>query len=67
MAETLCRKAQYCADRHKTKAPAAVTYSTVVGCYSVRIMLLIAALNDLGVLGADVQNAFLSAPNLEKV
>jgi Reverse transcriptase (RNA-dependent DNA polymerase) len=32
----------------------------------VRILLLIAALNDLGLLGADVQNAFLTAPNKEK-
>ena len=42
-------------------------YSTVVSRDSVRIMLLIAALNDLEVLGADIQNAFLSAPNLEKI
>jgi hypothetical protein len=33
----------------------------------VRIILTIAALNDLEVLGADVQNAFLTAPNKEKV
>ena len=33
---------------------------------SVRILLTIAALNDLDVLGADVQNAFLTAPNNEK-
>ena len=30
------------------------------------MLLLIAALNELSVLGADVQNAFLSAPNKEK-
>ena len=33
---------------------------------SVRICLLIAALNDLEVLGADIQNAYLTAPNREK-
>jgi Reverse transcriptase (RNA-dependent DNA polymerase) len=33
----------------------------------VRILLTVAALNDLQVLGADVQNAFLTAPNKEKV
>jgi hypothetical protein len=33
----------------------------------VRIILTIAALNGLEVLGADVQNAFLNAPNKEKV
>jgi hypothetical protein len=44
-----------------------VTYSTVVSRDSVRILLTIAALNDLDVLGADVQNAFLTTPrNKEK-
>jgi hypothetical protein len=32
----------------------------------VKIILLFAALNDLDVLGADIQNAFLTAPNCEK-
>jgi hypothetical protein len=62
----LGEKARYCADGHKTGAPAPVTYSTVVSRDSVRILLTIAALNDLNVLGADVQNAFLTAPNKEK-
>jgi hypothetical protein len=39
----------------------------VVSRDSVRIILTIAALNDLDILGADVQNAFLSAPCREKV
>ena len=51
-------KARYCADGHKTIAPASVTNSsTVVSCDSVRILLLIAALNELDALGADAQNA----------
>jgi hypothetical protein len=66
LGENFRRKARFCADGHKTKAPAAVTYSTVVGRDSVRILLTIAALNDLDVLGGDVQNAFLQAPNREK-
>lgn len=61
------RKARYCADGHKTEPPAAVTYSTVVSRDLVRIILTLAALNNFKVLGADVQNAFLTAPNLEKV
>jgi hypothetical protein len=65
--EIFRRKARYCADGHKTETPASVTYSTVVSRDSVRIILTIAALNDLEVLGADVQNAFLTAPNKEKV
>ena len=53
--ENFRRKARYCADGHKTGAPASVTYSTVVSRDSVRILLTIAALNDLEVLGADVK------------
>ncbi|KAI2503175.1 Reverse transcriptase (RNA-dependent DNA polymerase) [Fragilaria crotonensis] len=66
LGENFRRKARYCADGHKTGAPASVTYNTVVSRDSVRILLTIAALNDLNVLGADVQNAFLTAPNKEK-
>ena len=64
--ENFRRKARYCADGHKTRAPASVTYSTVVSRDYVRILLPIAVLNDLKVLGADVQNVFLTAPNKEK-
>ena len=60
LGENFRRKARYCADSHKTGAPASVTYSIVVSRDSVRILLTIAALNDLDVLGADVQNAFLT-------
>ena len=67
LGEGFRRKARYCADGHKTKPPASVTYSTVVSRDSVRIALTIAALNELDVQGADVQNAFLNAENAEKV
>eukprot|EP00978_Attheya_sp_CCMP212_P034040 scaffold140628_cov38-Attheya_sp.AAC.1 len=67
LGENFRRKARFCADGHKTGAPSSVTYSTVVSRDSVRILLTIAALNDLKILGADVQNAFLTAPNKEKV
>ncbi|CAJ1932242.1 unnamed protein product, partial [Cylindrotheca closterium] len=66
LGENFQRKARYCADGHKTEAPAALTYSTVVARDSVRILLTIAALNGLDVQCADIQNAFLTAPNLEK-
>ena len=60
-------KARYCANgRHKTGALASVTYSTVVSRDPIRILLTIAALNDLNILGSDVQNAFMMAPNKEK-
>ena len=67
MGENFRRKARFVADGHKTKTPSSVTYSTVVSRDSVRICLTIAALNDLEVLAADVENAFLTAPCREKV
>jgi hypothetical protein len=42
-------------------------YSTVVSRDYLRILLTVSALNDLWVLGADVQNVFLTAPNKEKI
>ena len=66
LGENFRRKARYCADGHKTAAPSSLTYSTVVARDSVRIMLLVAALNDISIAGADIQNAFLTAPNREK-
>eukprot|EP00978_Attheya_sp_CCMP212_P026549 scaffold87549_cov65-Attheya_sp.AAC.3 len=56
LGENFRRKARFCADGHKTGAPSSGTYSTVVSRDSVRILLTIAALNDLKILGADVQN-----------
>jgi hypothetical protein len=44
-----------------------VTYSTVVSRDSVRICLLIAALNDLDVMAGDIENAYLTAPCREKM
>ena len=66
LSEGFRRKARFVADGHKTTAPASMTYSTVVSRDSVRILLVIAALNDLDLQAADIQNAFLTAPNLEK-
>ena len=67
LGENFQRKARFCADGHKTQTPNSITYSSVVSRDSVRIMLLIAALNDLSLKATDIQNAFLTAPNLEKV
>lgn len=41
-------------------------YSTVVARDLVRIMLLVAALNELDLKAVDIQNAFLTTPNKEK-
>ena len=47
--------------------PSTITYSSVVSGESIRIGFLVAALNGLDVLAADIQNAYLNAPTEEKV
>ena len=54
MGEKFKRKARMVADGHRTEAPTALTYSSVVSRDSVRIALTIAALNDLKVLMCDI-------------
>jgi hypothetical protein len=63
---TLERKARWVKDGHKTPDPAWSTYAGVVSRETVRIALTYAALNDLPVCGADIQNAYLQAPSSEK-
>ena len=67
LGENYRRKARLVAGGHKTEAPASITYSSVVSRDSVRIALLIAALNELDVLSCDIQNAYLTAPCRERV
>ena len=67
MGENFRRKARMVAGGHKTEVPHSLTYSSVVSRDSVRIAFTIAALNDLKVLGCDIQNAYLTAPTREKV
>jgi hypothetical protein len=43
-----------------------LTYASVVGRETVRIALTIAALNDMEVKGADIENVYVAAPNREK-
>jgi hypothetical protein len=66
LGENFRRKARFVADGHLTSPPQSMTYSTVVSRDSVRILLMVAALNELDLQAADIQNAFLTAPNLEK-
>jgi len=63
----LSRKARLVAGGHLTNVPTNLTYSSVVSRESVRIMFPLAALNDLQILSADIGNAYLNAPNREKV
>jgi ribosomal protein L31E len=61
------RKARLVAGGHMTNEPSSVTYSSVVSRDSVRIALMLAALNDLDVYSMDVSNAYLYAPCREKI
>ena len=64
----LTRKARLVAGGHRNKeVPKYTTFSTVASRDSVRIMFLIAALNDLKILSTDVGNAYLNAECREKV
>jgi hypothetical protein len=61
------RIARYVAGGHMTDPPTSLTYSSVVSRDSVYIAFLLAALNDLDIMAADVGNAYLSALKREKV
>jgi Reverse transcriptase (RNA-dependent DNA polymerase) len=61
------RKARYVGGGHVTKPPATQTYACVVSRESVRITFLYASLNNLKIMSADVQGAYLNAPCKEKV
>jgi Reverse transcriptase (RNA-dependent DNA polymerase) len=61
------RKARFVAGGHATEPPSTVTYASVVSRESLRIAFLIAALNDLDIMLADIQGAYLNAPCAEKV
>ena len=61
------RKARLVADGHRTKAPASITYSSVVSRDSVRVALLIASLNGLNISACDIGNAYLNAECREKL
>ena len=45
LGENFRQKARYCADGHETESPAALTYSMVVSCESVRIILTTDVMN----------------------
>ena len=66
--EDFQRKARLVAGGHMTRTMSGtVTYASVVSRESVRIALTLAALNDLEVKTADIENAYLTAPVGEKI
>ena len=50
-----------------TKAPASITYTSIVSRETVRIALMIATLNDLEVKLGDILNAYVQMLVTEKV
>ncbi len=60
------RKACWVKDGHKTPDSATSSFAGVVSHGSIRIALTHAALLSFLVLGAEIQNAYLQAPSLEK-
>ena len=60
------RKARWVLDGHKTPDPIGSTYAGVVSRESVRRALIYAALNDLNVFAANIQNAYLQALSSQK-
>ena len=63
----LTRKARYVGGGHLTNVSPSLSYSSVVSRDSVRIMFLIAALNDLDIKMCDIGNAYLNAETRERV
>ncbi|GFH56615.1 pol protein [Chaetoceros tenuissimus] len=61
------RKARYVGGGHMASVPAAQSYSSVVSRDSVRIMFLIAALNDLDIKMCDIGNTYLNAETRDHV
>ena len=60
------RKARWVKDGHRFPVPTNSAYAGVVSCESVCVGLPYAALMDLDVMAADIQNAYLQAPSYEK-
>ena len=63
---TLERKARWVKDGHKTPEPEWLTYAGIVSRESVRVAFTYAALNNLLICAADIQNAYLQVPASEK-
>ena len=67
MGENFRRKAQFVAGGHTTETPSTLTYLSIVYRDSVRIILLVAALNGLIIMACDIQNSYLTADCREKI
>jgi hypothetical protein len=61
------RKAHFVSGGHMMDLPDTITYSSIVSCDSIRIVFLLAALNDIDIRACDIGNAYLNASPREKV
>ena len=61
----LTRKAGFVAEGHKTADPVGSMYAGVVPRETLRIVFTYATLNELDIMAADIQNAYLTAPTSE--
>ena len=61
------RKSRIVVGGHVTNVLSGITYYYVVSRDSVRILFMIAELNDFKVLGCDIQNSYLTAPTQKKI
>ena len=66
MAGLVC-KARLVGGSLTTDTPSSIIYSSFVSHDSIQIAFLIAALNDLDIMAADIENAYLNAPCREKI
>jgi hypothetical protein len=64
--EDFRQKAKLVAGGHRTKAPATITYASVVSGETVHLALTIASLNDIKVKVGDALNAYITTPVKEK-
>jgi hypothetical protein len=65
--KNITRKAQFVAIGHTTTAPSSLTYSSVVSRDSIRLVFLVAALNNIDIMSCDLENAYRNAPCREKI
>ncbi len=65
--EDFCQEVQLVAGGNMTDVPPTVMYVSVVLHETVHISLIMAALNVLKVMAADVINAYITSPNKEKI
>ena len=63
----LTRKSTYVGGGHLTQVSPSLSYSSVVSRYSVHIMFLVTALNNLDVKMSDIGNAYLNAETRERI